>query len=106
MEVVERREGPARVEPRLQGALGAELGGEGGPSALGLGVLGAELRLELPRRDLVRLEEVALLLGVRGEGGVARAAAAGSLRYLRLVSDSLVSSATTAASADWIASAS
>lgn len=62
MDLVERGQGLAGVEPRLQGALSAELGGEGAPSALGL-----EVRLQPPCRDLVWLEEVALLLCMRDE---------------------------------------
>jgi hypothetical protein len=65
---VEARE----VVMRPHGALDVELGGEEAPSALGLGVPGLDLRLQLARHDLLWLEEGALLLGVCGERGVGR----------------------------------
>nr|BAJ89301.1 predicted protein [Hordeum vulgare subsp. vulgare] len=59
------------MQPHLHGAFRPELRIEGALGAVELRVLGTELRLQLARRDLVRLEQMALLLGVRGEGGVA-----------------------------------
>jgi hypothetical protein len=60
------------VEPHLHGALGPELGGEGGSCVFEVGFFGSCFGFKLPRRDLVGLEQVALLVGVGGEGGVAR----------------------------------
>jgi hypothetical protein len=50
---------PARQESRSEGALGG----------VELGVLGPQLRLQLPCRDLVCLEQMPLLLRMRGRRG-------------------------------------
>uniref|UniRef100_A0A8R7TSY9 Uncharacterized protein n=1 Tax=Triticum urartu TaxID=4572 RepID=A0A8R7TSY9_TRIUA len=60
------------MQAHLHGALRPELRIEGALGTIELRILRPELRLQLARRDLVRLEQMPLLLGMRGEGGVAR----------------------------------